>query len=170
MSNFGKPDPTGRSSGKLHAQEGKLVGPPKGEPWAWLPRDLVASPAWCGMSIHCRRFVDFLMVEHCNHAGRENGKLQATYDQLVRQGIPRKRIAGAIREAVARGLVVVTRHGGLYGAVSCRTPSLYRLTWIGCIKTQSTATNEWKSITEKKIPPVPCAGTAAMRKKSRKVA
>jgi hypothetical protein len=144
MSRFGKPNATGRSSGKLDRGERKLLAPPKNKPWVWLPRDLLASDAWRGMLLYCRRFLDFLLTEHCDHAGRENGKLQATYDQLSRGGISRKRISRAIREAVERGLVRVSRRGGLYGVEGRHTPSLYCLTWIGCIDPPFDATNEWK--------------------------
>ena len=46
MSRFGKPDATGRSSGKLGGRAGKLMKPPQGEPWVWLTRELLASDAW----------------------------------------------------------------------------------------------------------------------------
>jgi hypothetical protein len=116
------------------------------------------------MSLHCRWFIDFLLIEHCNHAGRENGRLQATYAQLVRYGIPRKKIAGAIQEAVARGLVRVTRRGGIYGLDSKRTPSRYRLTWIGTTDPATPATNDWKRVYGRKISPHPASGTAKKRK------
>lgn len=112
---FGKADKTGRSSGKLERAERKLLGPPVGAAWVWLPAELLASDAWRGASIHCRRLLDFLWIENCNHAGRENGRLQATYNQLERFGLQRRRIKGAIEEAARRGLVEVTRKGGLYG-------------------------------------------------------
>ena len=116
MASFGKPNATGRSSGKLDARERKKLGPQQGDaPWVHLTCELLSSAAWREASIHCRRFVDYLMIEQGNHSGRENGRLQATYNQLVAFGIPRKRISGAIREAVERGLVEVTRKGGLYG-------------------------------------------------------
>ena len=170
MSKFGRANATGRSSGKLAAQDRKLLGPPPGKPWTWLPCDLMASDAWRGMSYPCRRLIDFLMIEHCNHAGRENGNLQATYEQLSRNGISRKRIAGAIREAVERGLVEVTQRGGLYGLNSNRTTSRYRLTWIGTLQPACTATNEWQRFKRKKISPRPHVGTVQVPLKQREVA
>lgn len=170
MPTFGRPDATGRSSGKLAAQDRKLIGPPPGKPWTWLPRELLDSDAWRGMSYPCRRLIDFFMIEHCNHAGLENGKLQATYDQLSRRGISRKRIAGAIREAVDRGLVVVMQRGGLYGLNSQRTTSRYRLTWIGTLHPPCTATNEWRRFKRKTISPPPHVGTVPVRSKQREVA
>ena len=88
MSGFGRPDATSRSSGRLSGSRAKkLRGPPKGESWVWLTRELVSSPAWRHRSINCVRFIDFLMAEHMNHSGFENGNLIATYDQLVAWGI-----------------------------------------------------------------------------------
>ena len=170
MSTFGRANATGRSSGKLDAAESKRLKPPPGSSWTWLTRDLLESPAWRGMSIHCRRFIDFLMIDHCSHAGRENGRLQATYDQLARSSISRKRIAAAIQEAVERGLVEVTRRGGLYGAECRRTPSLYRLTWIGTVNPAGRATNEWQRFKPKKISPRPHVGTVRVPLKQREVA
>jgi hypothetical protein len=142
----------------------------KANAWAWLPRDLLASEAWRSMSIHCRRFIDFLMIDHCAHAGRENGRLQATYNQLVRFGISRRHIARAIRETTDRGLVRVTRAGGLFGVESRRTPSLYRLTWIGTAYPAAQPTNEWRRYQREKISRHPHGGTAAEAIKCRKVA
>ena len=72
---------------------------------------------------------------------------------------PRKRIFGAICEAVERGLVKVTIRGGLYGIEACRTASRYRLTWIGSLRPDCAATNEWKRYRPKKISPVADVGT-----------
>lgn len=144
MASYGKPDPTGRSSGTLNRAERKLLGPPQDEAWTWITLDLLESAAWRGASIHCLRFIFCLLAEHCGHAGRENGHLVATYVQLEQAGVRRQRIAAAIREAVRRGLVVVELRGGLYGVDNCRTASRYRLTWIGCIDGRRTPTNEWR--------------------------
>ena len=143
MPSIGKPDKTGRSSGTLVRKERALIAPPPGEAWAWITLSLLASDAWSGMSGHCHKFVSFLMADHCYSGGIENGNLQATYDQLSRI-IPRKRISGAIREAVERGLVRITRQGGMYGLESRRTTSLYRLTWIGTLRPAGSPTNEWR--------------------------
>ena len=73
MPAFGKPYATGRSSGKLTGSDRKWRSPPKGEPWAWLTRELLCSPAWRAQGPNCRRLIDFLLIEHTNHAGTENG-------------------------------------------------------------------------------------------------
>jgi len=51
------------------------------------------------------------MREHMNHAGKENGRLLATYDQLVEFGIGRRMIHSTISEAEALGLITVERGG-----------------------------------------------------------
>jgi hypothetical protein len=164
-------DRTGRSTDKLVRAEQELINPHGEGGWAWLPRPLLESDAWRGASIHCRRFVDFLLLDHVGHAGRENGHLQATYDQLARSGLSRKFIPRAIREAVERGLVRVTRQGGLYGLQCRRTTSMYRLTWIGTLDPLGRATNEWKSFRKvQKKSPHPHAGTAAEPSQQQKVA
>ena len=52
------------------------------ESFIQLETKLLYSPAWKSLSITARRVLDFLMVEHCEHGGHENGRLKAPYDQL----------------------------------------------------------------------------------------
>lgn len=144
MAAFGKPDRTGRSSGKLDHAEHKLLGPPAGTAWTWVTAELIASPAWRGLSINARRILDFLLVEHVKHAGRENGRLRAPYAQLVAWGCARDKIASAIAQLEEHGLICVEQRGGIFGIDTKRTPSLYRLTWIGCVNPKRAATDEWK--------------------------
>ncbi|MGH6670447.1 MAG: hypothetical protein ACRECV_00545 [Xanthobacteraceae bacterium] len=174
MSDFGKPDATGRSSGKLMRPERKLLGPPPGG-FIWLSPPLVQSDAWRSMSGYCHRFISFLMAEHMSHAGRENGRLHATFAQLVAFGMSRRKIEATINEAVERGLVAIERRGGLYGVEGQRTSSLFRLTWIGCVNPPRIATNEWKRYKRKILSPVPHGGTVSVppvwnRKAQRKAA
>src|SRR5215472_6540411 len=44
---------------------------------AWVPHsaELIASPAWRARSLHVVRLLDRIELEHCAHAGRENGYL-----------------------------------------------------------------------------------------------
>ena len=140
MSRFGKPNPTGRSSGKRTGRSGTLYRPPKGEPWVWLTRELICSVAWQAMGINSRRFLDFLLLEQIAHAGTENGGLLATYDQLEQFGLSRPHISEAIDEAIALGLVRVD--GGRFRRVATR----YRLTMYASLG-DLPATNEWKRIT-----------------------
>jgi hypothetical protein len=97
--------------GKVHHDPNKIrqFGPK--EPFVMLPRELLISRAWRTRSIHCIRLIDFLLVEHMAHAGRENGFLMATYDQLEAAGIGRRYIHEAITEAEQLGLILVERGG-----------------------------------------------------------
>lgn len=140
---YGKPDATGRSSGKRTGRDRKLRSPPKDKPWTWVTRELLCSPAWRAQSTNCRRLMDFLMVEHINHAGTENGKLMATHLQLEAYGLTRNCIADAILEARFLGLVRFDR-GGRWGLT--KLPSIFRLTFY-TDRDGVPATNEWKAKT-----------------------
>ena len=59
----------------------------KGEAFVKLPRDLLESTAWRSLSIHARRLIDFLLIEHMRHGGRENGRLLAPRRQFEAFGI-----------------------------------------------------------------------------------
>ena len=147
MGRFGKPDATGRSSGQLTGRQGKLRGPPKDEPWVWLTRELLASPAWRARSINCMRLLDFLLVEHMNHAGTENGNLHATYDQLGGWGLTRSEIRRATEESEFLGLVRCERGGRWAGT---NKPSTYRLTYLPD-RDGHPPTNEWKRVSQNHI-------------------
>ena len=140
----GKPDPTGRSSGKFTTKRAKLMRPPTGEQFAWLTRPLLESDAWCAMNINERRLMDFLMMEHLAHAGLENGNLCATYDQLVGFGIGRRFISSAVKGLQMLGLIRVHR-GGRWAMTN--QPSRYRLTFYAVMETDTPASNEWKGLT-----------------------
>ncbi len=88
-----------------------------------LTRDVLTSAAWRGLGINARRFLDFLMAEHLNHGGQENGKLIAPRLQLEEYGIGARHISGAIEETVEAGLVTVRRGIG-------KRPSVYTLNWL----------------------------------------
>lgn len=141
MARTGKSDRTGRSSGKIAGKKLREWGlPPPGVPWVWLTRDLLESDAWRGQSIHCRKLIDFLLLDRMAHAGTENEALMATYDQLVDFGISRKKISSAIREAEKRGLIRA-EHGGRWNMTN--RPSLFRLTFY-TFNSGAPASNEWK--------------------------
>jgi len=97
--------------------------PPKGEPWIWLTRDALRSPAWRALGINARRLIDFLMIEHMSHGGKRNGYLLAPREQLEEFGIGHRHITAAIEEAKAARLIDVKRGTG-------RRPSTFALTWL----------------------------------------
>lgn len=147
MSSFGKPDATGRSSGKYAGRRGAAKRPPKDEPWVWRTREITASDAWRCRSINVVRLIDFLELEHMNHAGTENGNLFATHSQLIEWGIGKNYVTDAIDEAVFLGLVKVQRGGRWAGR---NDASKYRLTYY-VDRDGNPATNEWKPKTEAEI-------------------
>jgi len=138
----------GRSTSAWTAKEKKTFGPPKDAPWIWETTEMKCSPAWQAMSINTRRLIDFLEVEHRNHAGRENGNLIATYDQLVDFGLSRSEIRSAIDEAVFLGLVQVVFEGGRWSDTN--QPSRYCITFYAD-KNGNPATNVWKGKTSEDI-------------------
>lgn len=147
MPSHGKPDLTGRSSGKWTSKDKKLFGPPKDTPWTWQTLELMFSPAWRAMSVNSRRLINFLQIENQRHAARENGNLIATYDQLVVYGLTRSEIRPAIEEARFLGLVRFERGGRWAGT---NQPSRFRLTYYAD-KDGNPPTNEWRSKTEEEI-------------------
>lgn len=143
------PNATGRASGKQSGRAKRAAAPSRGEPFVQLTRELLCSPAWRGMSINCRRLIDFLLCDHMNHAGQENGSLKAPYDQLVIFGLTRSEIAAAVREAEYLRLTRV-EHGGRYAGSN--KPSMYELTFLGKQRPHPfPATNDWKKTTEQEV-------------------
>ena len=55
--------------------------------WAPMPRELLISDAWRSLSINARRFIDFVLIEYLNNAGKTNGNLKAPRRQLWDFGI-----------------------------------------------------------------------------------
>ena len=147
MASSGKPDATGRSSGKHTGRRGKATRPPKNEPWIWHTREMIRSEAWRAASINTRRLLDFLEVEHCNHAGTDNGNLKATHDQLREFGLSSNSIRPAIEEAEFLGLLSFQR-GGRWGGSN--QPSTYRLTYLPD-REQNAPTNDWRNRTKEQI-------------------
>ncbi len=145
-SSFGKADAMGRSSGKRTGKRAKPVRPPAGASWAWVTDELLYSLAWRSQSVNCRKLIDFLMLDHCRHAGQENGNLMATYDQLVDYGLTRNCIAAAIWEAEKLGLILC-RHGGRYHGSNA--PNRYTLTWKGTL--DEPPSNVWKGKDEQDV-------------------
>jgi hypothetical protein len=93
------------------------------EQFVMLPRSLLQSAAWRSQSIHARRLIDFLMLEHMSHGGRQNGFLVAPRRQLESFGIHEHFVSTAIAEAESVGLIDCIRGKG-------RAPSRYTLTWL----------------------------------------
>lgn len=100
-----------------------MNGKSRSEPFAKLPRDLLESIAWRSLSIHARRLIDFLLIEHMSHGGRDNGRLLAPRQQLIAFGIHPAFISEAIDKTEHVGLIDCKRGTG-------RSPNVYGLTWL----------------------------------------
>jgi hypothetical protein len=106
------------------------------EPFVMLPRSLIQSDAWRSAGINTRRFMDFLLLEHMAHGGKENGKLKATDRQLQNFGIGTHYVTAAIKEAEKLGLVDCHR-GGM------RVATTYTVTWLR-LHDGTAASNRWR--------------------------
>ena len=112
-----------------------------------MTRELIDSASWRARSINTVRLLDFLLIEHMNHAGTENGHLCATHEQLRDYGLSANSIREAIEEAEYLGLLRFTR-GGRWGGTN--QPSQYRLTFHAD-RNNNPPTNEWKLKSEEAI-------------------
>jgi hypothetical protein len=128
---------------------------------AWVPHtaELIASPAWRARSIYAVRLIDRLELEHMAHAGKENGYLRLTWEQMCEAGISKRFIASTIAEAVALGLVRVD-HRGSYRGGARNDPTLYRLTYLPVKFVPATGapiyqdpTNDWRAYRGKSARP-----------------
>jgi len=120
----------------------KMQGPPKGEPWFWMTREMLRSPHWQQLSINARRLVDFLLLENMDRAGKANGKLLAPRRQLAAFGIGTHYISNAIDEADESGFVDVKRGQG-------RIASTFALTWLPLFD-GTEPTNRWQAVASAK--------------------
>jgi hypothetical protein len=94
-----------------------------GEQFVKLLRPLLESDSWRSMGIKERRVIDFLMLEHLRHGGKDNGQLKATHRQLLDLGFNRKSVGTVLANLEERGLIGCIK-GGM------RVATLFRLTWL----------------------------------------
>ena len=116
--------------------------PPEGEPFVWFTREMSESDALRTAPARTIHFVLRLMVEHMDHAGKENGRLICTWDQCVAWGIPRKHVKAAQADAIRRGLVYQTEKGTASKGAG-RRPSKFGLGWLPA-HDGAPAANLWK--------------------------
>ena len=128
--------------------------PPDGAPWVWLTREMIESEAWGTLSLAARRLIDRVEIEHMDHAGTENGNLIVTYNDLVKFGLRRSSISGAIKETVERGLLVILEKGRRSTGPD-RWPTRYALGWLP-LNDGTPAANRWKAWTKRRsVGPIP---------------
>lgn len=109
-----------------------------------MTREMLESPAWAALSIHARRIIDRVLVEHMAHGGTQNGALPVSYADIEALGLRRNRIASAIAEAVALGFLDHER-GRAAGGAARGHVQVFRLTWLRTGDGEP-ATNRWKAL------------------------
>jgi hypothetical protein len=115
------------------------------EPWVPHRRSMLESPAWRMLPHLARQLLSRIELELMRHAGKDNGQLVATYDDLAKYALcqnPRA-IAQAVRQAEALGFIIVTR--GIGGIGATRQPNHFRLTYLPG-QNGGPATDEWTEI------------------------
>jgi hypothetical protein len=101
---------------------------PLHEPFVMRSAALLESRALRSLSRYARLMLDCFELEHCRHAGKENGYLIVTYNQFVEWGIARRFITRTITELEDAMLLVVEHRGR--GTSGRGDPNLYRLTYL----------------------------------------
>src|SRR5262249_54657671 len=114
--------------GKSNFKPSKIRDVAAGEPFIQLGVRLLESLALRSLDRYGHLMLLRLEVEHCRHAGKENGWLTVTYNQLVEWGVPRRAIKPTINRLERVGLLVVERRGR--GHAGDGEPNLYRLTYL----------------------------------------
>jgi hypothetical protein len=117
--------------------------PPEDQPWVWFTREMLESEAWHSAPTNTRRVVERVILEHMAHAGTMNGDLTVTYADFEKFGIRLGSIAGAIKDAAARGWIIITQKGRASRGED-RWPSNYALGWLP-FRDGAAAANKWKS-------------------------
>ena len=146
-----------------------FLSPPVGAPWIWLTRDMLDSPTYRALSRAGHQLLARLMVEHCKHAGKENGRLAVSWDAFQAAGLHRSTIRQTLDEIIRLGFVRIVDEGHKgYGAALGRRAT-YRLTFAGVVGDNSgPPTNEWASISEDDIRSIMASVREAERKRKAK--
>jgi hypothetical protein len=119
---------------------------PSGEPFIWLTLEMLQSPAWRALPPAAKGVIERVIVEHLEHAGKDNGRLPVTYVDFEAHGVPRRAIKFGIEVAVALGFIDVAEKG-CSGAGDTRRAARYALTWVDR-HDGAPRSNRWKSIGE----------------------
>jgi hypothetical protein len=114
---------------KLNYKPSKIMAVPHDMSFIPGPPVLLNSQVWRSLGIYELRLLTALEVEHCRHAGKENGNLVLTYDQAERAGVKRDYFRRAMNNLVGLKLVEIT-HKGQYAVQAKNDPSRYRLTYL----------------------------------------
>jgi hypothetical protein len=132
----------GRSDGLPDRLVRRRNKPPVDEPWVWLTRTMLESPAWRALSGAGKRVIERVAIEDMAWGGKKNGSLKVTYRNFEQHGIRKNSIADAIDEAVTLGWIIVTKRGG-YSSGNQKHCNEYQLGWK-CDHRGIAAPNLWK--------------------------
>lgn len=102
------------------------------------------------LGIHARRILDFLLYEHAQHGGRENGNLAAPYRQLEAWGVTAADVSKGMAELMLTGFVERTKEGRRLDGVG--VPARYALTWLPTHANSSgeeKPTHEWSRVIDR---------------------
>jgi hypothetical protein len=133
----------GRSTGKFaNSKFRKANHPPTGEPFIWMTRQMLESPAYRVLSGGGHGVVARVALEHMAHGASLNGSLPVTYNDFEAYGIRRRSIRQFLEEAVVLGFVARTQKGRKAIGEFEGAPALYRVTWLPTHDGQA-ATNDW---------------------------
>lgn len=135
-----------RTAGFMSRRAVKMNGPPDSQPWIWLTREILESPAFRGLSINAMRALFRIMVEHVSQGGRENGRLKVTTRDMFAYGVAWHKVSSAIDEIDAAGFIRVTVHGRRICGSDKGAPPEYALTWLPIIEPEDLTppSNAWK--------------------------
>jgi hypothetical protein len=101
--------------------------PPKDQQWWWFTVEMLEHPSFAMLTRAAYQVLLRLCIECCRHNGNYNGRLKVTYNDFVKYGVHRHRIALAVRELEALGYIKC-KHGRPVRA-EFKIPSLYTLTF-----------------------------------------
>jgi hypothetical protein len=104
---------------------------------------MLGSPAYRVLSLAGHRILACIEIEHCRHAGKDNGKLPITHENFQEFCIHDHSIGPGLREVEALGFIEITQRG-LAGNADHRRPNQFRLTYLPT--DGAGATNEWSKI------------------------
>ena len=133
----------------LKREKQSFLSPPVGEAWIWLTRDMLESCAYRALSRAGHQLLARLMVEHCNHGGKENGRLAVSWDAFQAAGVHRSTIAQTLDEVTRLGFVRVVDEGHRGYGTALGRRATYRLTFAGVVGDDSgLPTNDWAAISQ----------------------
>jgi hypothetical protein len=104
--------------------------PPPNEPWIWLTREIIESPAWRALSHSAQKVIFRIALEHLAHGGGLNGQLPVTYRDFQDYGVGKASIYEGLSEALELGLIERIDAGHQAWGEFKGRPATYALGWL----------------------------------------